>query len=170
MIFNTSNSCLVCLTCLTLQTSLTALHISDILNSVISVKDWLQGLREKGFGLYEAMDYLDLAATRNGYDGPAFYGLLGEVYAGWEEPRHRLRRYIKPEHTQEEWEEKKHQYNNRCFYCGRKCLLTRDHITPIKTGGTDKIDNIIPACRKCNSKKGVKEVAIFKNGATLKLL
>ena len=51
----------------------------------------------------------------------------------------------------------------RCTYCncdllpaGReKNSFTIDHVYPVRFGGTDDIDNLVPACFSCNSKKGV---------------
>ena len=33
-----------------------------------------------------------------------------------------------------------------------------DHLTPLSKGGSHTVSNIVPACRPCNSRKGVKEV------------
>lgn len=43
--------------------------------------------------------------------------------------------------------------NGLCVYCGRRagCL---DHIVPVELGGPDDIDNLVAACRPCNSSKG----------------
>ena len=46
-----------------------------------------------------------------------------------------------------------------CHYCG--CVLDRttatmDHVVPLSKGGTNFLDNILPACRSCNSKKGAR--------------
>lgn len=43
-----------------------------------------------------------------------------------------------------------------CLYCGRSFAaaeLTRDHIVPTSRGGTDKWENVVAACRRCNQHK-----------------
>ena len=66
-------------------------------------------------------------------------------------------------HTMEEWEAKKQEFNYQCAYCGRRSIeLTKDHIVPLTKGGTDSIDNIVPACEHCNKSKGTKDVSHFK--------
>lgn len=43
-----------------------------------------------------------------------------------------------------------------CAYCGghlEKRTATEDHVIPLSKGGSDLINNIIPACRMCNSTK-----------------
>jgi len=60
-------------------------------------------------------------------------------------------------HTPKEWYALLREHNNRCYYCGGTAwphhLLTKDHKTPITRGGSDAIDNITPACKRCNSEK-----------------
>lgn len=57
--------------------------------------------------------------------------------------------------TIEQWLFIKKVYNNRCAYCGKNSQkLTQDHVVPVSKGGGYTIDNIVPACRSCNSKKG----------------
>ena len=59
--------------------------------------------------------------------------------------------------TVEQWEAIKLAYGNRCAYCGKKegkkRLLTQDHVIPIEKGGGTTSDNIVPACKSCNSRK-----------------
>jgi len=43
-----------------------------------------------------------------------------------------------------------------CNYCGLTENLSLDHIFPQKYGGKDDAENLIFACRKCNSSKGKK--------------
>lgn len=48
------------------------------------------------------------------------------------------------------------QYNHRCAYCGIKLTpanITADHKVPLARGGTNTIENIVPACRPCNQEK-----------------
>lgn len=41
-----------------------------------------------------------------------------------------------------------------CVYCGSTENLTLDHVTPKSKGGRDSWDNLVTACKPCNSKKG----------------
>jgi len=49
------------------------------------------------------------------------------------------------------------KYDNHCAYCGRIIKYNEmqvDHINPQHLGGSDKIENLNPACRMCNHYKG----------------
>ena len=55
-----------------------------------------------------------------------------------------------------------HHFDYRCVYCGREGIpLTRDHIDALACGGAHEPQNIVPACRSCNSSKGVRTVEFF---------
>lgn len=57
-------------------------------------------------------------------------------------------------HTAEEWARKLDEHDRRCAYCGVQAeTLTKDHVVPISKGGSDAIENILPACQPCNSAK-----------------
>lgn len=45
-----------------------------------------------------------------------------------------------------------------CNYCGSTEKLALDHIFPQKFGGQDTAENLIFACRSCNSSKGKKDL------------
>lgn len=51
------------------------------------------------------------------------------------------------------WEECKTEFNNICCYCGKADQLTQDHFIPLSKGGEYTTNNIIPACKSCNSSK-----------------
>lgn len=47
-----------------------------------------------------------------------------------------------------------------CRYCCKECSLEEvsvDHIIPRISGGTDNMDNLATACKKCNQAKGRRE-------------
>ena len=46
----------------------------------------------------------------------------------------------------------------KCSYCGSTNNLALDHIFPQKFGGQDAGDNLVYACRSCNSSKGKKDL------------
>lgn len=43
-------------------------------------------------------------------------------------------------------------YDQPCHWCGAPAD-TADHLTPKAKGGTDHPDNLVPACRSCNSSR-----------------
>lgn len=47
---------------------------------------------------------------------------------------------------------------NKCSYCGSNKNLGLDHIFPQKFGGKDAGDNLVYACKSCNSSKGKKDL------------
>lgn len=54
----------------------------------------------------------------------------------------------------ENWVEILDEFNHRCAYCLRGDVkLTMDHVIPLSKGGPHTRDNIVPACKPCNSKK-----------------
>lgn len=44
-------------------------------------------------------------------------------------------------------------HGGRCAYCGSAGALQADHRTPLSRGGSNMIDNILPACGPCNARK-----------------
>ena len=46
--------------------------------------------------------------------------------------------------------------NYLCMYCAQPAVnekLTRDHIVPLSRKGTDRWENVVAACRRCNQRK-----------------
>ncbi len=46
--------------------------------------------------------------------------------------------------------------DHSCLYCGQKYArsdLTRDHVLPTSRGGTDRWENVVAACKRCNWQK-----------------
>ena len=44
-----------------------------------------------------------------------------------------------------------------CAYCGTTLTFKEmqvDHVVPLRRGGSDTLDNMLPACRSCNRYKG----------------
>ena len=64
-------------------------------------------------------------------------------------------------HTGSEWLALLDCCSGRCLRCGATDgpasgqRITKDHIVPISAGGDDRISNIQPLCRSCNSAKGL---------------
>ncbi len=67
--------------------------------------------------------------------------------------RARLRRAV-GQFTSAEWLALVERYGGRCAYRGEAAPLEVDHRIPLSRGGTNSIDNVLPACRRCNGEKG----------------
>lgn len=61
-------------------------------------------------------------------------------------------------------------WDDRCAYC---CVqlddtsMTVDHVIPLAKFGSDRLDNLVPACERCNAEKGDKSVREFLEGKGL---
>jgi 5-methylcytosine-specific restriction endonuclease McrA len=55
--------------------------------------------------------------------------------------------------TTREWLALVEAHAGRCAYCGEQASLQADHRVPLARGGSNSIDNILPACRRCNARK-----------------
>ena len=58
--------------------------------------------------------------------------------------------------TAEEFKVLCETFENRCAYCRQELPLTVDHKVSLSRGGSNRIDNIVPACRYCNMAKYTK--------------
>lgn len=66
----------------------------------------------------------------------------------------RVRGATQADLTRHEWAAIKAAFGYRCAYCGvRPRRLTQDHITPVAKGGAHTLQNVVPACALCNSRK-----------------
>ena len=59
-----------------------------------------------------------------------------------------------PTHSEHQWQARVGRFNGLCWYCKANPVEHRDHAMPIVRGGIDAIGNIIPACSRCNLRKG----------------
>jgi 5-methylcytosine-specific restriction endonuclease McrA len=48
-----------------------------------------------------------------------------------------------------------------CAYCGAVDALQRDCVLPVSRGGRYTLDNVVPACRSCNTSKCNAEVTTW---------
>jgi len=55
--------------------------------------------------------------------------------------------------TVAQWEAIKQYFNNACCYCGEEKPLHQEHFLALSKGGEYTRNNIVPACKSCNSSK-----------------
>jgi len=61
-------------------------------------------------------------------------------------------------YTAAEWQQRLAEFDGQCAYCGSGKTIGIDHVMPLSRGGTNVIENIVPACKSCNCSKGAKTV------------
>jgi hypothetical protein len=76
---------------------------------------------------------------------PAAVTLLPSPISGAERQRKRRER---------QWRELLERHGTLCAYCGEREASHQDHVIPRSKGGSDSIDNMVPACADCNLEKG----------------
>lgn len=76
-----------------------------------------------------------------------------DKYTAIEQRRRARKKELPSTLTPEQWENIKTVFNNTCAYCGSKSKLDQEHFVPVSKGGEYTHNNIIPACRRCNSSK-----------------
>lgn len=53
-----------------------------------------------------------------------------------------------------DWNERLVEFSGRCGYClNETSTLQMDHMDPMSKGGAHDIENVVPACARCNVKK-----------------
>lgn len=56
--------------------------------------------------------------------------------------------------TLPQWDAIVARHGRRCFYCNKKTSsLAMDHYVPLARGGLHDPENVVPACKPCNSRK-----------------
>lgn len=94
----------------------------------------------------------DIEAIQSEFDSTSFYGLrFKRMY----ETNVKLWKRISKEVFERD--------GYTCTYCEKTGgVLEVDHVIPFSKGGSDDIDNLTTACRKCNRQKRDKSLAEFK--------
>ena len=64
--------------------------------------------------------------------------------------------------TAKEWADLVLQYQGKCAYDGAAGPLQPDHRIPLALGGSNTIENILPACGRCNRRKHLMSEADFR--------
>ena len=59
--------------------------------------------------------------------------------------------------TIREWE-REQELTKECVFCGSHEDLSTDHLIPANRGGDDSADNLVLACKTCNSSRGDKGI------------
>jgi 5-methylcytosine-specific restriction endonuclease McrA len=56
--------------------------------------------------------------------------------------------------TVKQWEQAITYFGGKCAYCQSRTFQALEHFIPINLGGGTTADNCVPACSRCNNKKG----------------
>ena len=109
-------------------------------------------VREKIYYSYANLAMAHTAVDRKQSDYEKFnYIIRAKLFKGLKDGKMNMRTIFDDEKI-------KLQTGQICNYCGSNEKLALDHIFPQKYGGQDNAENLIFACRSCNSSKGKKDL------------
>ena len=100
-----------------------------------------------------AMAHAAVTAGLARYD-PARYAIRARLYAGLQQGSMSIGPLADDERL-------KMILPQACAYCGGRKHLAADHLLPKSRGGAHRGDNLVWACRSCNSSKGSKDVLVW---------
>ena len=68
--------------------------------------------------------------------------------------------------NENDWQETKAYFMNKCAYCGAETDLVIDHAIPINKAklGEHRLGNLVPSCKDCNARKGNQDYSEYLNG------
>lgn len=75
--------------------------------------------------------------------------------------RNALKKQLEATLTVEQWEQIKKDFDYKCCYCGRELQLHQEHFLALSKFGEYTHNNIIPACKSCNSSKNNRDFFIW---------
>lgn len=58
--------------------------------------------------------------------------------------------------TPDEWLERLDEYGGHCAYCLTAPATDMEHMTPLSRGGRHELENVVPACGPCNTRKATR--------------
>jgi len=76
-----------------------------------------------------------------------------DMFRKYNHKRRAKKRELPATLTVEQWRAIKESFGNKCAYCGKEKPLEQEHFHPLSKGGEYTHNNIIPACKSCNSSK-----------------
>lgn len=80
----------------------------------------------------------------------------------WSQKRKAIKKHLPATLTEEQWKQIKQDFDHQCAYCGMSEeehlkkfneTLHQEHFIPLSESGEYTHNNIIPACKSCNSSK-----------------
>lgn len=72
----------------------------------------------------------------------------------------RLERTKDGDFTAADWAEVQAEFQHRCAYCLRRGPLEIEHVEPLIRGGKHTRSNVVPACRRCNTRKNKRPLLV----------
>ncbi|GAB4327462.1 MAG: hypothetical protein Kow00127_20230 [Bacteroidales bacterium] len=115
-------------------------------------KPEIKSVREQIYWAYANLAMAHTAVSRNQQKYGRFnYMIRARLFKGLKEGTMNIRSIFDDEKI-------KLQTGQICNYCGSSENLALDHIFPQRFGGKDNAENLIFACKACNSSKGKKDL------------